>query len=99
MAKPMPVIEFATDNKSVGKMYNAGPIACPRSINCDLYTSIFRRTIDKAIRLTARWMPSHLGANDPLPGGITQQDLKGNRLADLLAGEVATKFALPLRAT
>ena len=41
-------------------------------------------------------MPSHLKDEDERPPSVSLDDLKGNRLADELAGGAARRFALPL---
>ena len=58
--RPASDTESITDNKGVYDIFNASPAACTRSMNCDIHTQIKKNTIDKAIKLTVRWMPSHL---------------------------------------
>ena len=91
----MSIIEYLTDNQGVYNICNSFTI----SINSDLYLSILSGTIEKAIRLRVRWMPSHLKDGDDLPTGVSRKDIPGNRLADDLAGKTAKRFALPLHMT
>ncbi len=53
-------------------------------------------TVAKAIKLTVRWMPSHLLDNDPLPDGITRCDVLSNRHADHYAKIRAQRLQVPL---
>ena len=59
-AKALSDIEYVTDNEVVYNTFCAGPVGCARSLNSDLYRQIFNATVEKAIRLQVRWMPSHL---------------------------------------
>ena len=94
--KPLSIVTFVTDNMGVYNIMSDGPRACIRSMKCDIFESIFRSTIDKAIKLTVRWMPSHRKDEDERPEGASLQDVLGNRLADLYAGNAAVRCALPV---
>ena len=95
----MSIIEYIIDNKVVYDICNGGPVACSRSMKCDLYRCIFSVTIKKAIKLTVRWMPSHLKDEGVLSPGVSRGDVHGNGLADDLAGKAAERFTLPLHVT
>ena len=77
------------------KKFNGGPCAGAVSSNCDLYNELFKLTIDKAIRLNVRWMPSHLKEEDERPPGVSLLDVRGNGHADGLAGKAAELALLP----
>ena len=62
----------------------------------DIYEQIFKLAMDKAVKLSVRWIPSHLKDDDERPPSVSLDDVKGNRLADELAGKAATRLALPL---
>lgn len=96
-AEAMSDIEYVTDNEGLHKTFNAGPRAGRLSNNCDLYHAIFKMTYEKAIRLRARWMPSHLSEKDERPVGVSLLDIKGNDQADKLAEKAAATFQLPLQ--
>ena len=74
-------------------------MAAYKTNNCDLYAEIFETTVKKAIRLSVKWMPSHLDVEQPLPPHVPLMDVKGNSQADRLAGIAAKRFALPLHVT
>ena len=82
------VINYTIDYYGVYDKYNKGPVAQANSANCDLYKRLYDITVQKAIRLTIRWMPSHLKDDDPLPSGVTRIDVLSNRLADKYAGRL-----------
>ena len=96
---PMAIIDFVTDNKGVCDTFNKGPAGCKNSSNCDLYIRLFKHTIQKAIKLSVRWMPSHLKDTDVRPPGVSRLDVLGNRHADTLAGDAATEVMVPLAAS
>ena len=96
---PLSDVEFVTDNEGVFKKINGGPCAGAVSSNCDLYNELFKLTIDKAIRLNVRWMPSHLKEENELPPGVSLLDIKGNGHADELAGQAARQALLPSSVT
>ena len=52
-------------------------------------------TIQKAIRLTVRWMPSHLKLAGPRPDSISDLDIITNGHADMLAGQAAKRACVP----
>ncbi len=56
----MAILEYITDNKGLYDTFSKGPKAGARATNSDLYDDIFNLTIEKAIRLSVRWMPSHM---------------------------------------
>ncbi len=106
-------ITFVTDNKGVFDTFNGGPKAGSKSMNADLYGKLFNMTIDKAIKVTVRWMPSHLqclvdgDAPDDgsewdivdIPDDVSEFDILANAAADKHAGIVANCVALPLNIT
>ena len=98
----MATLEYITDNKGLFVTFNKGPIAGARATNCDLYDDIFKVTIEKAITLSVRWMPSHIDEEGKpkkkIPEGVVVSDLdiKGNRQADILAGIAAKRVCVPL---
>ena len=63
-ALPMSEIVYVIDNKGVFDNFNKGPKHACRCTNADLYHELFLLTIKKAIRLTLKWMPSHLDTDD-----------------------------------
>ena len=65
-------------------------------MNSDMFDKIFQLIDSKALKALVRWMPSHLKDEDPLPPSITRVDVLGNRQADLLAGQAATRVQVPL---
>jgi len=93
---PSTVVDFVTDNEGVYKMFNQGRTASKNSVNCDLYTALFHDIECKAVRLTVRWMPSHLKPTDVRPPGVSLLDVQGNEHADRLAGEAALTACVPL---
>ena len=91
-------IDFVTDNKGVRDVYNKGPKDAAFSSNCDLFRETFQIIIKKALKVTVRWMPSHLATkpNVVRPDDVTDSDIKGNDLADHYAGLSAEAFQVPL---
>ena len=65
-----------------------------KSANCDLFRELFELTIEKAIRLQIRWMPSHLKLEDPRPQGVSDADIFSNSHADIMAGRAAERAAV-----
>jgi len=102
MASPGSIVVFVTDNKGVYDKYNSGPTRASLSSNCDLYYELFQIVRNKQLKLTVRWMPSHLADSADatpinLPEGISQNDVIGNRFADLYAKEAAKLVQVPLQ--
>jgi len=93
---PLTEVDFVTDNEGVFNIYNKGPKASNNSANCDLYSELFKQILYKAIRLTVRWMPSHLKPTDVRPPGVSPLDVQGNAHADDLAGKAAKAACVPL---
>ena len=60
-------VHYITDNEGLYKAFNAGPVVAYKTNNCDLYAEIFESTVKKAIRLSVRWIPSHLDVEKPFP--------------------------------
>ena len=83
MADPLTNIEYITDNLGVCNTFNKGPANAQYSMNADLYNELYKLTIDKAIVLQVRWMPSHLTVNDPLPPDVSTVDVLSNNQADI----------------
>jgi hypothetical protein len=81
--------EYITDNEPLYKTYNAGPRAGANSANCDLFEEVFSLICTKALRISMRWMPSHLKDGDELPEGVSALDVVSNDHADRLAKEAA----------
>ncbi len=93
---PYSDIEYITDNEGLFNTYNNGPAAGMHSINADLYHKLFKTTIDKAIRVRVRWMPSHLACSDSRPISVSELDVLGNHAADQQAGMIAKHVTVPL---
>ncbi len=69
-----------------------------KSVNCDLYKIVWQLLYDKAIRLSVKWMASHL-LDQPNKGvytGFSLEDIQGNAHADTLADEAAVSTCVPL---
>lgn len=90
---------YIIDNESVFKSYHYGPEACKLSNNADLYAQLFTLLSLTNLKLTLRWMPSHLKDTDVLQEGISRTDVLGNRVADRLAGEASWRFQVSLNAS
>jgi hypothetical protein len=82
-------IEYITDNKPLYNTYSAGPKAGANSANCDLFEELFSHICTKTLRISMRWMPSHLKDGDQLPDGVSELDVVSNDHADRLAREAA----------
>jgi len=83
------VIDFVTDNFGVFSVYNSGEKSAANSANCNLYFDIFRIVSRKSLKLSVRWMPSHLSPSDDRPSNVSQLDVHGNSHADELARKAA----------
>ena len=96
-ARPITDITYVTDNQWVSNSFNRGPkYACQCNSYDPLY-SLFQITIDKAIKLTLRWMPSPLDlGKKKWPSDVTQLDVDGNKFADSFAGDAARLAEAPL---
>ena len=100
--EPNSRVIFVTDNEANYKKYHAGEEAALRSMNSDLFKSIFDNIRNKGIDLTVRWMPSHIKEkrqSNPdlvIPGDITELDIEANSWADVLAGEEARILTVPM---
>ncbi len=98
LAENMAEIDYVTDNLGLSNTFNKGPEAGYHSINADLFHQIFAYTLEKAIRLSVRWIPSHLLEN-PTKGVFsckTHLDMVGNSRADILANQAALQACVPL---
>ena len=92
---------YITDKEGPFKTYYKGHECIKTNINCDLYDETLFIIDTKYVNVTVRWMPSHLTdekgtIKQPLPEGITELDVKGNRQADIYAGMAAKRACLPL---
>jgi len=90
-------IDYVTDNEGLFKAYKNGPQAGELSVNCDLYHEIFESASRKSLRLSVRWMPSHLKDGEERPSSVSVLDVKGNDHADKLARVAADKHQVPLQ--
>jgi hypothetical protein len=90
-------IDYVTDNEGLYNTYSSGPEAGDVSVNCDLYNEIFSSARRKALRLSVRWMPSHLQEGGERPTGVSLSDVRGNDHADKLARVAADKYQVPLQ--
>ena len=97
-AKNLSDIVFVTDNKGVKDMFDKGPKEAAFSSNCDLFRETFQIIFNKALKVTVRWMPSHLDTkpNVVRPSDVTDSDIVGNKFADEYAGLSAEAFQVPL---
>ncbi len=97
-ADPLAELDYVTDNKGLFNAFRQGPEYCQNAANCDLYNVILKVTIDKAIRLSVRWMPSHL-LEKPCKGvfsGVSNLGILGNDHADKLTVDAARRACVPL---
>ena len=78
----------------IARTFNGGPKAGADSANCDLYKELFHIIFEKALKLTVRWMPSHL-KGETRPVGVSELDVAANDHADDLAGIGAELVQLP----
>ena len=89
-------ITYVTDNIWVHNTFKRGPKYALQCNNSDLFHILFKSTIDKAIRLTVRWMPSHLDqGKKKWPEDVSQLDVEGNKFADEYAGLAAQRAEAP----
>ena len=83
--------EFVTDNLAVHNTYNNGPTRASNSSNCDLWEECFQLISDKSIRVSTRWMPSHIKDGKKVrPESLSDWDIECNDKADQLADQAAT---------
>ena len=82
-------IKYITDNEPLYNTYSAGPKAGANGANCDLYEELIGLIYAKALRISVRWMPSHLREGDERPLGVSELDVIANAHADKLAGQAA----------
>ena len=52
--------------------------------------------MEMGIKVTVRWMPSHLTAKDERPPDVSDEDIMGNEYADNEARKAANRNAVPL---
>ena len=89
------ILEIVTDNLKNCETFNKGPIAASRSMNADLFKSIFSNIHNKGLKVTVRWVPSHIkekrmkNPDLEIPSFVSEVDVEGNALADALAGDGA----------
>ena len=94
---PFSTIEIVTDKKKNWQSYLGGKDKSSNSANADLFSQLFTFLENRYIVLNLRWMPSHL-SDEPVttpPAGVTLDDIKGNAIADDLAGKAAAYFEVP----
>ena len=78
--------------------FDKGPKYACQCNNSDLFYILFRDTINKAIKLNVRWMPSHLDLGvKKWPPNVSKLDVEGNKFADKYAGEASEKAIAPLQ--
>jgi len=92
------VIDFVTDNKGVCDNFNS-PSKGGLSMNCKLFKEVFQLIHNKNLKVSVRWMPSHLDNIDDSQVCISPSDLEGNKKADEFAGLSAIELRLPPSAT
>ena len=101
-AQPESVIEFVTDNQKNSQTFNKGEPYARNSINADLFKHIFYNIAKNKLKLTVRWIPSHISEklrknpNYVIPEFVSQLDIKANDWADELAGNAAHSVEVPL---
>ena len=89
-------LTYYTDNQYVHDAFNAGPIHQALCANTDLFRILFHNTINKAIKLIVKWMPSHLlDGKKKWPTTISMHDVKGNEFADKYADIAADQAEVP----
>ena len=90
-------IHFVTDNLKVAQKYNEGKDSALLSTNCDLFKELFEILHTRNIKLTVRWMPSHLlETGHTPPESVSRIDILANDLADKQAGKAAKRHEISL---
>ena len=92
-------VHYLTDNIWVHDTFTQGLGYTKICSNSDLWRALFNELSTRHIRRKVTWMPSHLKLHEPIPEGVSTQNVHGNNSADGKAGDAAKKFALPLNVT
>ena len=69
---------FVTDNEKVFDISHKGLKGCKLTANADLLKQLHNLLALADLKLTLRWMPSHLNDYDVLEPGISRTDVLGN---------------------
>ena len=93
-------IDFFTDNKIARDTYNKGKDRARLANHADLWSEIFQCIEEKYIDLKVYWMPSHTDKHpekkEKAPAWMQDWHVKGNAMADILAGQAADLHIVPV---
>ena len=91
--------DFFTDNKPARNTYNKGRNRARLACHADLWTEMFDLIERNNIELNVYWMPSHTAKHkdklEKAPDWMKEWHVKGNDVADDLAGKAAELHAVP----
>lgn len=92
-------IYFFTDNKPAINTYNKGKDRARLACHADLWAEVFDHIERKHIDLNVYWIPSHTDKHkdelEKAPAWMKEWHVKGNNVADNLAGKAAELHAVP----
>ena len=92
-------IDFFTDSEITKDTYYKGKHRAKHANNADLWTELFQLIDTKNIDLRIYWMPSHTADNpekrSKAPDWMEDWHVKGNDMADVLAGQAADMHRVP----
>ena len=58
-------VTYAADNQKVRDVLVQGEAAASKSTKCDLFKEVFKLIHQHNLKISVKWMPSHLGHDDP----------------------------------